>query len=189
MNIKNVALSFLILSTGFLSYSSQNEISFQEQDEIIKCLYEGNIELSTLNHETVVQYIKALKNHKIILQHTIAKHSGYFNSADAMRGTLGAWLSFQWIFNITFWAAFDIAIRYDQPLFHFTMKQLKDFIQSYPKKMITHGCFMILSLWLAKKSCSLLNKAWHAKEYALKDLAKAEELLVQLEKIEPRLAS
>jgi hypothetical protein len=155
------------------------EISAKQHKKLLRSLYEEEIVFSTLDPETVLLYIQILKENKVILKHTIAHQTGFFNNFDILIGIIGVWFGAQWLISngstmavLLFYLAHpgyeskSASISTNQGLFG----------------LATSCMLTALSACILKMSSVSLSRGWHKKENALKDLAKTEELLIQLEK-------
>lgn len=181
MNTKNIILGFLMLSSSLI-HCADNEISVAKQDEIIQSLLEEKVDLLSLDPETFASYIKIMEDHKAVLKHIIAKQTGFFDNIHVIKGLFGTWFGLNWLFNNVCF----LMIHY-QNYFDWNAKvglqHVKEFALNRPREVSLYGVLIILSLSVLKTSCDDFYQAWHKKGRAMKELAKTDELLAQLEDI------
>lgn len=63
------------------------------------------------------------------------------------------------------------------------LQPTKRLLANRPFAISICGMFTIFSLWILKRSSANLYRGWHKKGHAIKDLAKIDKLLAQLENI------
>lgn len=155
------------------------EMSAKQHKKLLHSLYEEEIVFSALDPDTVLLYIQILKENKVILKHTIAHQTGFFNNFDIIIGLIGVWFGAQWLISNGTTAAVL--------LFHLTHPGYQSKSSSISTRhdlvALSTSCLLTaLSACILKMSSTSLSRGWHKKENALKDLAKTDELLIQLEK-------
>jgi hypothetical protein len=176
MHYKNIIFNFLIL-TSTLTYCINEIFNVDQQKELLYSLYGQDIDLFGLNPDTIAHDIQTLKEEKAILKRIIEYETGFFKNFDIVKGILGLWLVAKLFFSSI--TPILILVAYNEV----GAKSRKELLIKRPIEIFITSMITVFSLWLIKISVANLYRGWYKKEHALKDLAKREKLLDQLENI------
>ncbi len=184
--ICNILLSKNPITPKTNSHPSK-EINAQQQKKLLHSLYEEEIAFSVLNPDTILLYIQILKENKIILKHTITHQTGFFNNFDIILGIIGVWFGAKWLINNGIDAALLLfLLTHPDHIKATAPSSILPLTEGLVRKrfvaLSTSGILTVLSAYILKLSFTVLARGWYKKQNALKDLAKTEELLIQLEK-------
>lgn len=177
---KNILLGSLIFLTSF-AHSTDVEMSIEKKDEVIQSLLEGKIDPCSLNTETISLYVSLIEGHRAVLEHIIAKQTGFSNNIDAIKGVAWGYFGFNWFCQNLLDLIMNYEIRYGA---QFELQRMKRFASKYPGMIIVRFALMFMSGKCMKDAYGYLHKAWHTKENTMNDLAKTEEILIVLKSVQ-----
>lgn len=181
MNIIKRVLVVSIFLMNCLVQSAPMHMSLEEQNEIRQLLYNNEIDLNSLDNETLDMYKHIIQDHITTLKEIGAQEDGA--NWNIVEGTLlagsSAACAYSYYCDIIFPYVIELSA---QRGLSYAIKFNKDFIKNYPLLAAWYATPLFASLILGKLSYDYLRKGWKDNKSLNTALLRDEAVLLQLEK-------